>query len=379
MAGRAEELERIIVALRAGTDVQASTLLARLRLGERVEDIARSLPATSLNTTVFSPSRYVIVSSTILVGCDIIPTSVSSLIANEPPSTSTSGISVDSLSNEESSSRHHGSTTTSLSFSSGQPPNRLIASTIATSSLSSSSAEGKQPMRADAEESPFLSLIFNRDDVLLEIHDSEDEADTDGEMDELFAPSWTGSIGSPSSSREVSENPHIPSRRNQHQKSIHATHLGDRQSIVNTLRIHPNFDIRNFFGNLPFSSSILANHNPLDVQELQIKNLFLPTWAMMTINTRPDPGSLRNIFSDILHQSTEMLQNGTPLDVLIETHPNIAALFDENEFNRSGILSKWSTGMVHSTLLKGKTRYSIVSSLNPRISREKVDVLTSWS
>jgi len=40
------------------------------------------------------------------------------------------------------------------------------------------------------------------------------------------------------------------------------------------------------------------------------------------------------------------------VDFVIETHPNIAALFDEEEFKRSGILSQWAVGMVHSAQLK---------------------------
>lgn len=47
MAIKVEELERIISALRSGTDLHASTVLARLRLGERLEDVAKSLPPTT--------------------------------------------------------------------------------------------------------------------------------------------------------------------------------------------------------------------------------------------------------------------------------------------------------------------------------------------
>jgi len=44
MSGRVEELERIVNFLRSSSDLQASTVLARLRLGERVEEVAKSLP-----------------------------------------------------------------------------------------------------------------------------------------------------------------------------------------------------------------------------------------------------------------------------------------------------------------------------------------------
>lgn len=58
MSSRVEELERIMNVLRSGSDIEASTLLARLRLGERVDDVARSLPPTTFMIPVSNPSRY---------------------------------------------------------------------------------------------------------------------------------------------------------------------------------------------------------------------------------------------------------------------------------------------------------------------------------
>jgi hypothetical protein len=75
---------------------------------------------------------------------------------------------------------------------------------------------------------------------------------------------------------------------------------------------------------------------------------------MMTVSTRPDPGTIKLAFPTILQQATAMLDSGTPVEFVIETHANVAALFDEEEFNNAGILSKWAVGMVHSVMLKGK-------------------------
>lgn len=58
MSGRVDELERVLSVLRSGSDIEASTLLARLRLGERVDDVARSLPSNSFMIPVSNPSRY---------------------------------------------------------------------------------------------------------------------------------------------------------------------------------------------------------------------------------------------------------------------------------------------------------------------------------
>jgi hypothetical protein len=75
---------------------------------------------------------------------------------------------------------------------------------------------------------------------------------------------------------------------------------------------------------------------------------------MMPVNTRPDPGSVKHAFQALYRDTTALIEGGLPIDIIIEVHPNIAALFDEDEYNKSGVLSKWAAGMVHSTLLKGR-------------------------
>lgn len=201
----------------------------------------------------------------------------------------------------------------------------------------------------------FLSLLFDRQDYLLAISESEDEDNADSEIDSTLDPRLLleGGIRPVGSPMDTSAS-RLPSpEKGETMRSIHITHLRSRQPIVNTIRMHPNLNLRNLFGNLPFSSGVRANNYPEDVQETQVNNLFLPTWAMMTVSTRPDPGSVKFAFPTILQQATIMLESGAPLEMVIETHPNIAALFDEFEFNRSGILSRWAAGMVHSVMLKG--------------------------
>jgi hypothetical protein len=62
MSGRVEEIERLIRALRTGSDDEASALLARLRIGDRLDDIVRELPSLS-STIVSRPPRYACFSS----------------------------------------------------------------------------------------------------------------------------------------------------------------------------------------------------------------------------------------------------------------------------------------------------------------------------
>lgn len=252
------------------------------------------------------------------------------------------------------SSASHGST------SEHRPSWITVPSTTATSSRSGVERRVSNVPSSDLVDGrQFLSLLFDREDYLLAISESEDEdnADDNG-LDRTLDPRllFEGGklpMGSPmdtSSSRMPSPE---KAEKGDTVRSIHVTHLRSRQPIVNTIRIHPNLNLRNLFGNLPFSSGVRANNYPEDVQDTQVSNLFLPTWAMMTVNTRPDPGSIKLAFPNILQEATAMLDSGTPLEFVIETHPNIAALFDEEEFKTAGILSRWAAGMVHSVMLRG--------------------------
>ncbi|KAJ4344128.1 hypothetical protein N0V95_006332 [Ascochyta clinopodiicola] len=192
------------------------------------------------------------------------------------------------------------------------------------------------PGRDSAEDHRFLSLLFDRQDYLLAISESEDEGDFDTDFNQIIDPKLLIEDGSRQGGSPMDLTAsRLPSPdKSETVRSIHVTHLRSRQPIVKTVRVHPNLDLRNRFGNLPFSSSVRANNYPVDVQETQVQNLFLPTWAMMTVSIRPDPGSVKYAFPAVLHEATALLESGTPVDSVIERHPNIAALFDESEFNK---------------------------------------------
>lgn len=221
-----------------------------------------------------------------------------------------------------------------------------------------STGKGKQPAITSGDPvdgGQFLSLLFDRQDFLLAVSESGGEDDSDTDLDNTLDPRllFEGGINPIGSPMDTSAS-RLPSPdRGEGVRSIYITHLRSRQPIVNTIRIHPNLNLRNLFGNMPFSSSIRVNNYPGDVQDMQVNNLFLPTWAMMTVNTKPDPGSVRFAFKGILQEATALLESGTPVELVIEAHPNIIALFDEDKFNKSGILSRWAAGMVHSVMLKG--------------------------
>ena len=218
------------------------------------------------------------------------------------------------------------------------------------------SGKGKQLATGDAaEDQTFLVPLFDRDDYLL----ARDEAEEDSEDEDNFQnsridPRLLQHASSFDTGRNVAPSSKRPSPHRQSTiRSIYPTHLAGRQPIVNTIRIHPNLNLRNLFGNMPFSNSIRSNHYPGDIQDTQISNLFLPAWAMLPINTVPDPGSLRRAVPSILQQATSLINMGVSVEQIIEMHPNIAALWDKEVYSHSGILSKWAVGMTYGVYMKG--------------------------
>jgi hypothetical protein len=222
--------------------------------------------------------------------------------------------------------------------------------------------KGKQPVSNDTStKAPFLFILFRREDYLRGLGESDEEDGIDGTADAFIDPRLLihSTLGdgatSPMESPAESLRSQQPSPRKSQAPRYHSlTHLSNRQSIVRALQIHPSPSLRNLFGNLPFSNSVRTNNYPPFIQDAQVNNLFLPVWAMMPVNTRPDPGSVKHAFQALFRDTTALIEGGVRVEAIIEAHPNIAALFDEDEYNKSGVLSKWAAGMVHSTQLKGR-------------------------
>ncbi|KAL6710145.1 hypothetical protein ACN47E_009936 [Coniothyrium glycines] len=335
LARKVEGLERIIDFLRSRSDNEATTVLARLRLGDRVEDVAASLPPISSAAASFKPPN---------------------LYSQDSAESSRSG----GTSHMSSGAFIEGEAFPSFGRSSTASP--IVFPDRRPSIPSTTSSKGKHPVLVDgAEDSSFLTPLFDRQDFLLPGYGNDIDDEPDVEDDGMIDPRLLGRVpsidfaASPASSIGTSKSATPSPQKEDLLISAYATQLRQRQQIVDTIRLHPNLNLRNLFGNLPFSSSIRANNHPTIVQDSQITNLSLPTWSMMTINTRLDPGSLGQAFSPILQEAAGLIQAGTPIELVIETHPNIAALFDPPEYERSGILSRWAAGMVHGVQRRGNT------------------------
>jgi hypothetical protein len=256
--------------------------------------------------------------------------------------------------------RYRQDSTVSLTSPTGRAPSWQSSANVPSSSFTSS-AKGKQPITGDsAIGQSFLVPLFDRDDFLLTRTEIEEGNGDDNTVDENIDPQLMRQVSNfdidrfpQSYSRQSSRSQRPSPHRQQTVSSIYPTHLAGREPIANTIMIHQNLDLRNLFGTLPFSSGIQSHHFPADATGTKAGNLFVPTWAMLPMTTLPDPGSLGRAISGVLQEASNMRNLGVPIEQLIETHPNIAALYDENVFNSSGQLSKWAVGMVHGMYLKG--------------------------
>ncbi|ORY56146.1 uncharacterized protein BCR38DRAFT_461796 [Pseudomassariella vexata] len=102
-------------------------------------------------------------------------------------------------------------------------------------------------------------------------------------------------------------------------------------------------------GNLLFSSSITANHCPTPTQQDQFNSLFAQRWNMMTANDCRGAASVTTSFSETLQQGRAMISAGAIPEEITGTFPTVAALFDQDEFERCSMISKWAARFVYSS------------------------------
>ena len=69
ITGELEDLKRIVTSLRSGTDDQAAAILARLRLGDTPEDVAKSLSLVPSPAASTQPPRYASLCYSFLYSC----------------------------------------------------------------------------------------------------------------------------------------------------------------------------------------------------------------------------------------------------------------------------------------------------------------------
>lgn len=78
----------------------------------------------------------------------------------------------------------------------------------------------------------------------------------------------------------------------------------------------------------------------------------IPTWTVLTANNLAGRHCVNASIRELHKQAEQLLADGTSIEEITGTHPNIAALFDPEEYARTSLLSRWAARFVWSLQLK---------------------------
>jgi hypothetical protein len=298
-------LAAIVDALRFSSDLEATTILARLRLGEPVEEIAhflraRTAPALPDNSkTTADPS--------------------SSFGYAEPAMIlSTPDTSADRLAE-----------LVPASFDSSYPK-----------TLTQSIRQG---------DCAFLSVIFPREELRLPItlqYDAEDITGQNAVYSNASVALHRSDSRHPCTTDGIEmnlENRYGPSLFVLDDSNLHDQPGGYR-------------DLHTCWTSYPAVCSSLTIPLPFyDIPRPLPQELPLPSWSIMTANTKSasGAGSIGFALTSFHARCTAMIRKGHAEKDVFGSVPNVAALFDEEKYRTSSVLSQWAASMVHSVTLKG--------------------------
>lgn len=108
------------------------------------------------------------------------------------------------------------------------------------------------------------------------------------------------------------------------------------------------------FRNLDFSSAVRANHYPIEIQQRQVDNIFTPLWAILPMNTLSGQPAVTNSLSATLREARNLIRSGYPTSGIIGKQCNIAAVYDQKQYDSTTLLSKWAAGIIFSIQYKNK-------------------------
>ncbi|KAK7997230.1 Proteasome A-type and B-type [Apiospora arundinis] len=117
-----------------------------------------------------------------------------------------------------------------------------------------------------------------------------------------------------------------------------------------------------YFGNLPFTSGVKANHYPANVQAMQVSNICNNIWAAMPANCRSGGYSTKGALSGILDIARQLIAAGTPAREITGEHHNVLAIVSPTEFSRSSLLSQWAARFIFSVTGTSRSLTSIAAA-----------------
>ena len=290
----------LVDALRSSSDSEATTLLARLRLGDAVKDIVQDP-----NTTA----------------------------------TAWQGAGMSSMA------------TTSTIKSSPNPTAKFLDELLVIDGLDVGSQLGIPTLQDNVG---FLSLLFQQDEFskTLEEHGryTEEDPSTPTTVIRADIHPGTANLGSFNSCKTNSSNQRSAVDMPSQVRALPAAHNDDRGShatqstypkVRESLTIAPSFQV--FSGEIPSQGHC----------GLPSANTPVPSWALISINRESRSDPMNSAFGSIYKAATNLIRKGTPANEVFGIHPDISALLSEKGHKNASLLSQWAASMVHSTRNKG--------------------------
>ena len=304
----------LVDVLRSGSDLEATTVLARLRLGEPVEEIVQTL---STNSHVLPDN---VETCAVTPGLDssmgfMVPSSNFELSTDRLAELSTTGIGLDILS-------------------------------------------GPEELPIPNENGHFLHAIFEREEFLLPGVSHEDDEDP---SKQLVVPATFSRTPQSSSTALLRDSDNLATAPNTACGPSSCVTLNGERAFPTDIKVsrhsraawatYPN--VRDGLATPPSFEVIQTDSSLHQFQAVPTREPSIPSWAMMSVNMDSGSSSMNSAFTRIQDMTATLIQEGTPQEEVFGTHPNIAALFDEEQYKSSSILSQWAASMVHSVKLKG--------------------------
>lgn len=91
--------------------------------------------------------------------------------------------------------------------------------------------------------------------------------------------------------------------------------------------------------------------------------MFGSIWSILPLTTLPGAASVKDSISSTIQQARLLIQAGESMDQVAGTSCNIAAIFDQEQYNQATLLSKWAARLVFSVQRK-KRGFAVFASMH---------------
>ena len=295
-------LASLVDALRSSNDSEATTLLARLRLGDAVADIVKGLSTTTMvqqGSTIASP-------------------------AAPPGSKSNPDLTMEFLDELLVSSKDLG-----------------VVSQLESPELQDNVG--------------FLSVLFQQDEFSKTSKEhgtcTAENLSTPTTVTRADVHLRTANLCSLDSCETISSNDHEPVADTTSQVRALLAACSDDRCAHATWSTYPK--VPDSLSIVPSCQVFPGEIASKEAHGLSSSNTLVPLWAMMSIHRKSRSDPMNAAFGSIHKAAANLLRKGIPAKEVFGAHPDIAALLSEKGHKNASLLSRWAASMVHSTRNKG--------------------------